>query len=123
MSEFVEVCWFVYGIRVGKTFFGYKVFHSRGKTASVEFSWEKAMNPLLIGWVHTHGPFGFYPSERDNATMRSWVRAKNKPMICGISCDGIIVWYDYFRNKDLSIDSHPMRVTEENGFVFGTRCL
>ena len=113
-EEFIEECWFIYGIRLGSFFVGFKKYHSKGTSGSVEFSWEQAMNPFLIGWIHTHGPFGLEPSEKDNSTMRSWVRGKAKPMICGIYSGRKKAWYNYFRPglhyRNFSIYRSKMRV-------------
>jgi len=99
-NEFIEECWFLYGFKIGKFFIGGPVYHSAGTSGHVEFDWEKAMNPLLIGWVHTHpNGFGPRPSETDNSTMRGWVRGKNRSMVCGIICDGEEGWYEYYRDS------------------------
>lgn len=99
-KEFIEECWFIYGVRVAGLFIGFPVYHSAGTSGSVEFSWEKALNPRLIGWIHTHPKgFGPRPSETDNSTMRGWVRGVARPMICGILCNGTQGWFDYYRGS------------------------
>jgi hypothetical protein len=121
-QEFIEECWFIYGFRVGKYFFGYPEYHSAGTSGNVEFSWEKAMNPLLIGWVHTHpNGFGPRPSETDNSTMRGWVRGKgkNKSLICGILCEKDQGWFDFYRGSDGEILRRDLSVNISYNYVWG----
>jgi hypothetical protein len=119
-KEFIEECWFLYGIRVKGHFFGYLEYHSAGSSGQVEFDWEQAMNPLLIGWVHTH-PYGFGagPSETDNSTMRGWVRGKNRPMVSGIRCDDEEIWYDYYRKSDGEIDRRDIEIRKNGRLIKG----
>jgi len=101
-------------------FLGYPVYHSAGTSGNVEFSWEKAMNPFLIGWVHTHpNGFGPRPSETDNSTMRGWVRAKNKPLVCGILCKEDQGWFDYYRAGEGEIMRRDMKVHFSFNRVWG----
>lgn len=103
-EEFIEECWFIYGIRIRNYFFGISIYHSAGSSGQVEFDWKKAMNPLLLGWIHSHpGFFGVRASETDDSTMKGWVRGKATPLICGILCQGEEGWYEYYRDSDLKI--------------------
>lgn len=98
-EEFVEECWFIYGIRTKNYFFGFLVYQGAGSSGHVEFEWEKAMHPLLLGWVHTHPDgYGAYPSAMDNSTMAGWVRGKAQPLICGIFCEEKKNWFNYYRD-------------------------
>jgi proteasome lid subunit RPN8/RPN11 len=119
-EEFIEQCWFIYGIRVKGFFFGYLEYHSAGSSGHVEFDWEQAMNPLLIGWVHTHPDgYGIGPSETDNSTMRGWVRGKNRSLICGILCSSEEGWYDYYRRPDGEIDLRSVEVRKNGKLIKG----
>ena len=110
-KEFIEECWFVYGVRVGSHYVGYTVYHSAGSSGEVEFDWEKAMNPFLIGWIHTHpNDFGCGPSETDNSTMRGWVRGKGKPLLCAIICDHEQGYYEYYRESDGVISRRNLKM-------------
>lgn len=103
-KEFIEECWFIYGIKIGHTYIGYPVYHAAGTSGQVEFDWKKAMNPFLLGWVHTHpNDFGCGPSETDTSTMNGWVRGKGKPMLCVILCDHEQGCYEYYRSSDGTI--------------------
>jgi hypothetical protein len=109
-EEFIEECWFLYGFKIGKFFIGYPVYHSAGSSGQVEFNWKQALNPFLIGWVHTHPEgFGPRPSETDNSTMRGWVRGKNRSMVCGIICSGEEGWYEYYRDLGGDIKCRDIR--------------
>jgi proteasome lid subunit RPN8/RPN11 len=119
-KEFIEECWFIYGIRVGRKIFGYKVYHASGTSGHVDFDWEKAMNPRLLGWLHTHPTgFGPHPSETDESTMRGWVRAKNKPLICGITCDGQTLWHEYYRDGKGEIKHQYIILEMKNHIIWG----
>ena len=110
IEGFQEECWFLYGIRIGSYFIGIKRYHSIGSEASVDFSWKKAMNPLFLGWVHTHpAECGTNPSCTDLKTMRSWVKGLNRAMICGISSKGENSFYDFFRDG-IGINTAEMKV-------------
>jgi hypothetical protein len=101
IEEFIEECWFIYGIKVKGTYIGFPVYHAAGTSGHVEFDWKKAMNPFLLGWVHTHlNDFGSRPSDTDNSTMRGWVRGKGKPLLCAILCDNEEGHYEYYRTPE-----------------------
>lgn len=86
---FYEECWFIYGFKAGPFYVGFLKYHSKGQACSVEFDWEKALDKKVIGWYHTHPGTSFtYPSSVDHRTTRSWVYGVNKPMLCGIKCNG-----------------------------------
>lgn len=119
-EEFIEECWFIYGIRIRDFFIGYPKYHSAGTSGNVEFSWKKAMNPLLIGWVHTHPKgFGPRPSKTDNSTMRGWVRGKGRSLVCGILCKEEQGWFDYYRGADGEIKCRDMVVHFYFNFIWG----
>jgi hypothetical protein len=96
---FVERCWFIYGLRLGNHYLGFLRYHSVGTVASVEFDWHKALSPLFIGWYHSHpGIKALTPSSTDNATMRSWIKGRARPMICGIFCAQEQRCYCYYKD-------------------------
>lgn len=137
-EEFVEECWFIYGVRIKRYFFGVPVYQGAGSSGHVEFDWAKAMHPLLLGWIHTHPEgFGAYPSETDNSTMAGWVRGKARPLICGIicretqdqSCEELSeedwpcgeeqCWFDYYRDFNGGISRRVLTVGYTPNFVWG----
>lgn len=102
-TGFTEDCWFLYGVRFRNTFLGICVHHATGKMASVDFDWQKANNPLLLGWYHTHpGQGHVFPSGTDHRTMRSWVRATEKPMVCGIVSGEYSKCYLFYRGGPIN---------------------
>jgi hypothetical protein len=117
-----EVLWMLYGIWIFDNFFGFKKFYRRGDKASVDFKWQKGMNPLVLGWMHSHPDgYGLNPSETDDKTMRSWVRAKNKPMVSAIYWMREEMWYLYFRDPDRNIRKTLLEVKYFGNFVMGFR--
>ena len=95
-KDFVEECWILYGLRIGKFFVGYKKYHSKGTAGNVFFDYKTASNPFVIGWKHTHpGIKSIHPSSTDNKTMRSWVKSIYKAFLCGIHCNGQESFYKY----------------------------
>lgn len=95
-----EECWFLYGIRIGAWYIGFLRHHSIGEWASVEFDWEKALESrFLLGWFHSHPDGITTPSSTDHKTMRSWVRTVERPLICGIYCEGISRAYMFLRKS------------------------
>lgn len=120
-----EKCWFIYGVQTNQSFRGLLVYHSMGSETSVDFSYKKAMNPFVIGWLHTH-PEGFCDtSEEDNKTMRSWVKGLNKPRICGIMTSDCQVWYRYARTPSrrvyrVALEVRPILGSLIHGWVKGS---
>jgi len=84
---FKENCWFLYGIRIGSYYLGYRKYHSEGDFASVSFDWRVALNKRLLGWSHTHSGGEPFPSLRDHLTMSGWVIGTGKPLMCDIVSD------------------------------------
>jgi len=119
-EEFIEECWFIYGVRIKNYFYGFYKYHSAGSSGHVEFDWKQAMNPMLIGWIHTHpNGFGPRPSSMDNSTMAGWVRGKARPLICGILCDDFEGWYDYYRASNGEIVNRKVVAEHTSKFVWG----
>ena len=121
-KEFIEECWFIYGIRLKGTYIGFPIYHSAGSSGQVEFDWKKAMNPFLLGWIHTHpNDFGCGPSETDNSTMRGWVRGKGKPLLCAILCDYEQGSYEYSRTLKGEIDRESIDLRMFLNIIIGRK--
>jgi hypothetical protein len=122
-KSFVEQCWFLYGIRLGRLYLGFLRYHSEGTAASVDFDWEKALSPLQMGWFHSHPGVKFLtPSSRDNKTMRGWVKARAKPLLCGIFCQGEQKCYCYYKvgmdiNRETIVARKPV-YSRVHGSIF-----
>lgn len=98
--EFTEECWVMRGIRLSSArWLCWETYVSRGTAGSVDFDWEKSWeDKSVVGWRHTHPGIKFdYPSPVDDRTMRSWVKATGKPMVCGVSCGDSTRYYLYKR--------------------------
>lgn len=121
-----EICWFIYGLRFGEEgFIGFKRFHSRGDGASVEFDWKSAMNPFLLGWLHSHpDSCGTSLSDVDYKTLRSWVRACGRPFLYGVTCDGKTSW-GWFRRGGVpgGFVEKTIQVRNFDGLLIGSKDL
>lgn len=98
--SFAEECWVMSGVRVGLHRWVFLERHvSRGTAGSVEFDWEKAWEDrFLVGWRHTHPGHKFdSPSATDDMTMRTWVVACGRPMVCGVTCGASTRYFLYHR--------------------------
>jgi hypothetical protein len=118
---FKESCWFLFGYRIGSFFIGFLKYHSTGGAVNVEFDWEKAMeSKRLIGWYHTHiNDSMIEPSFKDHKTMRSWVRANGRPMLCGIKCESIQTCYCFKRKGKPSRVETPIMYARMNSVLWG----
>lgn len=99
-----EYCWFIYGFKMMGYTIGHLSYQSKGTECSVEFDWSKIFrNPKrFLGFLHTH-PSGFkYPSDTDFKTMKGWVIALGRPVLCGIGCDGVTRMY-LFQKKQSQV--------------------
>ena len=122
-EDFVEECWFIYGLRLGRIYIGFLKYHSKGTAGGVDFDWHKALTPLLIGWYHSHPGRKFLtPSSIDDRTMRSWIKATNKKLLCGIFCQDEQRCYCYYKDgmdddRESVIYRKPVRANF-SGFMF-----
>ena len=122
-ESFSEQCWFIYGLRLGRIYIGFLKYHSKGTAGSVDFDWHKALTPLLIGWYHSHPGRKFLtPSSIDDRTMRSWIKATNKKLLCGIFCQDEQRCYCYYKDgmdddRESVIYRKPVRANF-SGFMF-----
>jgi hypothetical protein len=85
----VEQCWTLLGARRGRIWLCRRVRRSSGARASVHFdgAWtleREEKHGDVIGFLHTHPDGPATPSGRDVRTMRAWVRAFGKPLLCMI---------------------------------------
>lgn len=100
-EDFVEDCWFMYGLRIGRFFLGFLYYSCHGTEASVTFDWQGMPPKTLIGWYHTHpGIKSLMPSSMDDQTMRSWVRGLGRPFLCGIICHGEQRCFLYYKKRE-----------------------
>lgn len=103
VKEFVEDCWILYGRRIGLLYIGRCVYHAAGTAGGVDFDYETSVNPRVLGWYHTHpGKHFTTPSSIDEKTMRSWVKANGREMLCGIRCGDEQKCYRFFRSSSNS---------------------
>jgi proteasome lid subunit RPN8/RPN11 len=49
----------------------------------------------IVGFLHTHPDFPAQPSQRDIDTMRAWVSALGKPLVCLIQGTDGLVGYNF----------------------------
>jgi len=100
-----EKCYFIIGFCIWKFYVGFLRYHSIGENASVDFDFEAVMaQKCLLGWYHSHPEDIKEPSETDDKTMGTWVRAMGKPLLCGIISD-IQNCYIYDRSGRKHIES------------------
>jgi proteasome lid subunit RPN8/RPN11 len=90
MKPVVEQCWTLVGERRGRIWLCRRVRRVRGERASVRFdgAWALAREEThgdVVGFLHTHPDGPAMPSDRDVRTMRAWVRAFGKPLLCLIA--------------------------------------
>lgn len=127
VEDFVEECWFIYGLRLGSLYLGFLKYHSSGTAVSVDFDWHKALSPLLIGWYHSHpGEKFLTPSSIDDSTMRSWVKGLGHSVLCGIICGERQHCYCYYKqgmdeNRESIIYRKHMKADLSGPLFFGVR--
>lgn len=95
-----EECWTLLGWQRNRIWYARKTRRWAGESASVEFDglWVLAREEQrhdVAGFFHTHpaGPAG--PSTRDVRTMRAWVSAFGKPLLCVIASPGGLKAYRF----------------------------
>jgi proteasome lid subunit RPN8/RPN11 len=90
MKPVVEQCWTLVGQRRGRIWLCRRLRHVSGEQASVRFDglWaleREETHGDVVGFLHTHPDGPATPSDRDVPTMRAWVRAFGKPLLCLIA--------------------------------------
>jgi hypothetical protein len=95
-----EHCWVILGRRLGVFWYGRLVYLATGEPSQVEFDWDMVFQREetkgdVVGFLHTHPNTNAHPSPTDHATMKTWVTAMGKPLICSIDgSDGLkSFWY------------------------------
>jgi hypothetical protein len=90
-----EQSWVLTGQRRGPVWYARRSGRSVGQVASVEFDGLSVLDREerrhdVIGFFHTHPAMPATPSRRDVDTMRAWVGAFGKPLLCVIEgIDGV----------------------------------
>lgn len=121
--SFSEECWILQGARLSESLWVWREkYVSVGTGASVDFDWETAWDdPTLVGWRHTHPGLKFdFPSSVDHRTMKSWVKAQGRPMMCGVTCADSTRYFLYYRRVFKDIVKVEMRWRRFCGFVWAS---
>lgn len=82
-----ERCWTIVGCRQGRFWYGRRRRPAAGDCTKVEFdgAWSLLREETrgdVVGFYHTHPAGPASPSQRDVRTMRAWVEAFGKPLLC-----------------------------------------
>lgn len=91
-----EECWVLLGQRRGRVWYARRTAYTVGEPHAVAFDHAAVLEREeqrgdVIGFYHTHPEGKARPSQRDLRTMRAWVGAFGKPMLCLIEgVDGLI---------------------------------
>ena len=94
-TKTVEEAWVLVGRRRGRVWLMRKIGYAAGSVVSVEFHGASALvreerKGDVVGFLHTHPSSTAQPSRRDLVTMRAWVAAFGKPLLCLIrGTDGL----------------------------------
>lgn len=78
------------GLRKSRVWYARRMGRCLGKPASVEFDGASVLareegRHDVVGFLHTHPSSPAVPSQRDLDTMRAWVGAFGKPLLCVIA--------------------------------------
>jgi proteasome lid subunit RPN8/RPN11 len=114
-----EQCWPLVGQRRGRLWRARRLRRSVGQPTRVEFDGRAVLareerRGDVIGFLHTHPGFRALLSKRDVDTMRAWVSAFGKPLLCLI--DGTDGLAGYLFDSD---DSPGERVVQVERFPGG----
>ena len=108
----LEHAWVLLGQAKGIVLYARRSNRSVGGPASVEFDpyWvleREETKGDVVGFYHTHPCYKAQPSKRDIDTMRAWVSAFGKPLLCAIEgVDGLKGYrFDAERTDGELIDS------------------
>lgn len=109
-----EACWVLIGRRRGRVWHARLATYSVGRPTTVEFDAASVLEREelrgdVVGFCHTHPSSPAIPSERDLKTMRAWVSAFGKPLLCLI--DGIDGLRGYRFDHD-ECDGQPLLLVE-----------
>lgn len=112
----LEHCWLVVGRRQSNFWLGRRVKRTVGSQTSVAFDPHWAIQREeergdVLGFYHTHPAGTPGPSQRDVNTMRSWVDAFGKPLLCLIEASqhvGCFVFDDLEANgREIECERFP----------------
>jgi hypothetical protein len=98
-KEFVEECWFIYGLKIKRYFIGIKLYHSSGTPGGVRFDWSKCLSKFFIGWLHSHPSGVSHVSDTDDLTMNGWAIGLGRPLLCAVVCDGRTRVWQYWKKS------------------------
>jgi hypothetical protein len=111
------------GRRRGRIWYARRIGRCRGEPASVAFDGPAVLKREerqrdVIGFLHTHPTFEATPSRRDLDTMRAWVSAFGKPLLCVIEGTNGLAGY---RFDDDASRGEPLQLVEvfPRGVVVG----
>lgn len=116
---FNEECWIIYGIKRLGYLYGVMKYESEGSPGSVDFNWAKIFREYksIIGFVHTH-PSGYWdPSSVDDTTMKGWVKAMGKSLLCGIKSNNEIMMYIYEREQNGKVNYRKIPFLKMGRFI------
>lgn len=115
-----EECWVLRG-RQGRWFWNAKYDrYTVGQPATVAFDYEYVYRneKNIIGWIHTHPHWPASPSSTDNATMKAWVCALGRPLLCCIlGTDGLRAHW-YLDDESEAVEVDVLRIGQK---VYGLR--
>ena len=122
-SQRCEECWVLVGQRRGRVWYARRIGRCEGEPASVEFDGLEVLareerRRDVVGFLHTHPSSAAVPSQRDLHTMRAWVSAFGKPLLCVIEgADGLAG----YRFDDDESQGEPLLLIEafKRGVVIG----
>ena len=97
---FVEHCWTLVGRRQGLFWYARRMRRREGEPHQVacDAQWtleREEQRGDAVGFYHTHPPGATALSSRDIRTMRAWVSAFGKPLLCLIECDRQLAAYRF----------------------------
>ncbi len=116
-----ENCWVLVGGWQEDLWWGKRVKPTEGTPVSVNFSADYVIqrdtnHHDIVGFIHTHPGMIAHYSSRDDRTMKAWVLALGKPLVCCIQgTDGLRAWW-YLNDEDPPVE---YQVKSLRGLVFG----
>lgn len=116
-----EHCWILVGGWREDLWWGKRVKPSEGAPCSVAFSSDYVLQRDekyhdVVGFIHTHPGMTAHYSSRDDRTMKAWVCALGKPLVCCIiGTDGLRAWW-YLNDEDPPVEYQAKSL---RGIVFG----
>lgn len=96
----VEQCWTLAGRRRGAIWYARRIRGCSGEPAQVAFDAAAVLQREerlgdVLGFYHTHPHAPAAPSRRDVHTMRAWVSAFGKPLLCLIAAPEVLAAYRF----------------------------